>query len=150
MNLVEGRLDGDAVEIGSHRFVLPPEHRPDTSGAVVVGVRPESLQDAAFADPSLPQLDAEVAVLEDLGSDVHVIFHGGRAARGHRGAAGARRGGGADRRRRRRLHGAGRRAHERPPGSPLRLALDPAGLLLVRSRDRREPPSRRRTGAGRP
>ena len=74
MNLVEGRLDGDAVEIGSHRFVLPPEHRPDTSGAVVVGVRPESLQDAAFADPSLPQLDAEVAVLEDLGSDVHVIF----------------------------------------------------------------------------
>ena len=74
MNLVEARLDGDAVEIGSHRFVLPPEHRPARAGAVVVGVRPESLQDAAFADPSLPQLEAEVAVLEDLGSDVHVIF----------------------------------------------------------------------------
>ena len=74
MNLVEARLDGDAVEIGSHRFVLPPEHRPAAAGPVVVGVRPESLQDAAFADSSLPQLDADVAVLEDLGSDVHVIF----------------------------------------------------------------------------
>ena len=40
----------------------------------MLGIRPESFEDAAFADSSLPQLDAEVAVLEDLGADAHVIF----------------------------------------------------------------------------
>ena len=52
--------------------------RPSTGligpGHVVLGIRPESFEDAAFADPALPQLDATVAVLEDLGSEVHVIF----------------------------------------------------------------------------
>ena len=74
MNLVEARLDGDTVELGSIRIALPPEHRPDARGDVVLGIRPESFEDAAFADLSLPQLDADVAVLEDLGADVHVIF----------------------------------------------------------------------------
>ena len=74
MNLVEARLDADAVEFGGIRIALPPEHRPDASGTVVLGIRPESFEDAAFADSSLPQLDAEVAVLEDLGADAHVIF----------------------------------------------------------------------------
>ena len=40
----------------------------------MLGIRPESFEDASFADPSLPQLDVEVAVLEDLGSDAHVLF----------------------------------------------------------------------------
>jgi multiple sugar transport system ATP-binding protein len=74
MNLAEARLDGDAVELGSVRIPLPPEHRPDRQGAVVLGVRPESFEDAAFADRSLPQVDVRIAVLEDLGSDAHVIF----------------------------------------------------------------------------
>ncbi len=74
MNLVEARLDADAVEFGGIRIALPPEHRPDASGTVVLGIRPESFEDAAFADSALPQLDAEVAVLEDLGADAHVIF----------------------------------------------------------------------------
>jgi multiple sugar transport system ATP-binding protein len=74
MNLVEARLDADAVEFGGNRIALPPEHRPDASGTVVLGIRPESFEDAAYADSSLPQLDADVAVLEDLGSDAHVIF----------------------------------------------------------------------------
>jgi multiple sugar transport system ATP-binding protein len=74
MNLVEAQLDGEAVEFAGTRIVLPREHRPATSGRVVLGVRPESFEDAAFAEASLPQLDATVAVLEDLGSDAHVIF----------------------------------------------------------------------------
>jgi multiple sugar transport system ATP-binding protein len=74
MNLAEARLDGDAVELGAVRIPLPPEHRPERQGAVVLGVRPESFEDAAFADPSLPQVDVRIAVLEDLGSDAHVIF----------------------------------------------------------------------------
>ncbi len=74
MNLVEATLDGDAVELGSTRITLAPGQRPDARGSVVLGIRPESFEDAAFADASLPQLDAEVAVVEDLGSDAHVIF----------------------------------------------------------------------------
>ena len=74
MNLVEAQLEGDAVEFGGHRIPLQPGHRPDAKGTVVLGIRPESFEDAAFADASLPQLDAEIAVVEDLGSDAHVIF----------------------------------------------------------------------------
>ena len=74
MNLVEAKLDRDAVEFGGHRIPLQPGQRPETTGAVVLGIRPESFEDAAFADGSLPQLDAEIAVVEDLGSDAHVIF----------------------------------------------------------------------------
>jgi multiple sugar transport system ATP-binding protein len=74
MNLVEAQLTGDAVEFGGTRVALPPEHRPAGTGTVVLGIRPESFEDAAFADSSLPQLDVEVAVLEDLGADAHVIF----------------------------------------------------------------------------
>jgi multiple sugar transport system ATP-binding protein len=74
MNLVEARLDGHAVEFGGLRIALPSRHRPEALGPVVLGIRPESFEDAAFANSSLPQLDAEVAVLEDLGADAHVIF----------------------------------------------------------------------------
>jgi multiple sugar transport system ATP-binding protein len=41
---------------------------------VAVGIRPELFQDAALAPDDLPRFDVEVAVVEDLGSDVHVIF----------------------------------------------------------------------------
>ncbi len=75
MNLVEARLDGDAIEFGGYRIVLPPEHLPETrSERIVLGIRPESFEDARFADPSLPQLGVQVDVLEDLGSDAHVVF----------------------------------------------------------------------------
>jgi multiple sugar transport system ATP-binding protein len=75
MNLVEARLDGAAIEFGGHRIPLPPEHLPETtSGEIVLGIRPESFEDASFADGSLPRLDVDVAVVEDLGSDAHVVF----------------------------------------------------------------------------
>jgi multiple sugar transport system ATP-binding protein len=75
MNLVEATLEGDAIEFGGYRIDLRPEHRPDAeSGPIVLGIRPECFEDASFADPSLPQLDVEVAVLEELGSDAHVLF----------------------------------------------------------------------------
>ena len=88
MNLVEARLDGDAIEFGGHRIVLAPEQLPETrSERIVLGIRPETFEDARFADPSLPQLDVEVAVLEDLGSDAHVVFPVDAPPRGHRGVA---------------------------------------------------------------
>ena len=39
----------------------------------ILGIRPESFEDAAFA-PGLPTIDVAVEVLEDLGSDAHVFF----------------------------------------------------------------------------
>jgi multiple sugar transport system ATP-binding protein len=75
MNLVEARLNGAAIEFGGHRISLPPEHMPQaTSDRIVLGIRPEAFEDASFADSSLPQLEVDVAVLEDLGSDAHVVF----------------------------------------------------------------------------
>jgi multiple sugar transport system ATP-binding protein len=75
MNLVEARIaDGEAV-FGEHRVPLLP-HRVPADGArlVVLGMRPESFEDAAFSSSDLPILDVRVAVLEELGSDAYVFF----------------------------------------------------------------------------
>jgi multiple sugar transport system ATP-binding protein len=75
MNLVEATVDGGAVAFGGFRIPLPPL-LSDTlpAGRMVLGLRPESFEDASFADPSLPQIDVVVGVVEELGSDSHVIF----------------------------------------------------------------------------
>jgi multiple sugar transport system ATP-binding protein len=75
MNLVEAVVDRGAVEFAGFRIPLPPllgDSIPP--GPVVLGIRPESFEDGAFADPSLPRLDVVVKVVEELGSDSHVIF----------------------------------------------------------------------------
>jgi multiple sugar transport system ATP-binding protein len=75
MNLVEARYDGSAVEFGGIRIALSESQRPAARhGTIALGIRPESFEDASFADPALPQLDADVAVIEELGSDSYVIF----------------------------------------------------------------------------
>jgi len=73
MNLVEAELSDGAVVFGGHRIPLPAGEQPDLSRAIV-GIRPEAFEDAAFADASLPQLDVEIQVVEDLGPDAHLIF----------------------------------------------------------------------------
>jgi multiple sugar transport system ATP-binding protein len=73
MNLVEAELDREGVRFGGIHIPLAPEQRPDRTGRVVLGIRPESFEDAAFADPALPRLELPVLVVEDLGSDAHVI-----------------------------------------------------------------------------
>jgi multiple sugar transport system ATP-binding protein len=73
MNLVGATLDREGVEFGGVRIPLAPGQRPDRTGHVILGIRPESFQDGAFADPALPRLDVTIAVVEDLGSDTHVI-----------------------------------------------------------------------------
>jgi multiple sugar transport system ATP-binding protein len=74
MNLVEATVGGAAVEFGGFRIPLPPLLDSVPDGRVVLGMRPESFEDALFADPSLPQIDVVVNVVEELGSDSHVIF----------------------------------------------------------------------------
>jgi multiple sugar transport system ATP-binding protein len=72
MNLVEATIEGGDVRFGRFRIPLTETARP-ADGRVVLGIRPESFQDAAFA-PGLPLIEVEVEVLEDLGSDAHVFF----------------------------------------------------------------------------
>jgi multiple sugar transport system ATP-binding protein len=74
MNLVHADLDGDHVEFAGYRIPLDRHRRPRGGGRLILGVRPEAFEDAAFADSSLPQIDVTPAVLEELGSDIHVIF----------------------------------------------------------------------------
>jgi multiple sugar transport system ATP-binding protein len=75
MNLVEARLDGDAVAFDGHRFPLDRLHRPRGmhNSRVILGMRPEDFGRATGAT-GLPQIEAEVSVVESLGSDTHVIF----------------------------------------------------------------------------
>jgi multiple sugar transport system ATP-binding protein len=74
MNLVDAKLESDAVSFGQYRVPLAAGRRPQGAGErVVLGIRPESFEDAAFA-PDLPRLTVQVAVLEELGSDSHIFF----------------------------------------------------------------------------
>ena len=76
MNLVEATIDGDALEFGGFRIPLARERRPGygAGARIILGIRPGDFQDAAFSEPSLPQIEVTVAVLEELGSEAHAIF----------------------------------------------------------------------------
>jgi multiple sugar transport system ATP-binding protein len=76
MNLVEAQIDGDVVRFGQYRVRLDPARRPRQRVAhVILGLRPESLEDAAFAPRGAPAIEAIVEVVEELGADAHVFFH---------------------------------------------------------------------------
>jgi multiple sugar transport system ATP-binding protein len=76
MNLVEATVADGAAEFGGHRIPLDPERRPpvEDNAHVILGIRPESFEDVAFAEGGLPQIEVTVAVIEEIGSDAHVIF----------------------------------------------------------------------------
>jgi multiple sugar transport system ATP-binding protein len=73
MNLVEARLDDDAVAFGGYRFPLDLLHRPGATrdSRVILGIRPEDFE---LAENGLPTIAADISVVEELGSDTHVIF----------------------------------------------------------------------------
>ena len=74
MNLVEAHIDGDEVASASSAFRSQRTAAGQDRDAVILGIRPETFEDAAFAPPELPTIDTEVVVLEELGSDAHVFF----------------------------------------------------------------------------
>ena len=76
MNLVEATIADGEVAFGQLRVKLDPARRPEgrASGPVILGIRPETFEDAAFASEELPTIDVEVVVLEELGADAHVFF----------------------------------------------------------------------------
>jgi multiple sugar transport system ATP-binding protein len=73
MNLVEAEVIDGVLRFGGHAIPLPADAVP-SQGRVVAGLRPEAFEDSAFADSSLPQLDVQVEVVEELGADTNVIF----------------------------------------------------------------------------
>jgi multiple sugar transport system ATP-binding protein len=73
MNLVEAEVTNGQARFGGFAIPLAPADAAP-SGRVVVGLRPEAFEDDAFADPSLPRMDVNVEVVEELGADTHVLF----------------------------------------------------------------------------
>jgi multiple sugar transport system ATP-binding protein len=74
MNLVEADIGDGVIEFAGLRIPTAPSAEQPAGGRAIVGIRPEAFQDAAFADPSLPQIDVVVDVVEELGPETHVIF----------------------------------------------------------------------------
>jgi multiple sugar transport system ATP-binding protein len=77
MNLVEARIEGDDVVFGEFRVPLDGRRRPPAASTrVVLGMRPESLEDAEFArGDAAARMEVVVEVVEELGSDAHLFFH---------------------------------------------------------------------------
>jgi multiple sugar transport system ATP-binding protein len=86
MNLLRSRLDADgdsvSVECGDARLRLPratlaqhPKLRDHLGGPIVLGIRPEDLEDAAFVpDANGSCLDCECSLAEPLGAEVIAHF----------------------------------------------------------------------------
>jgi multiple sugar transport system ATP-binding protein len=75
MYLVEATVNADTIAFGQFRVPLDPVRRPVRGvDHVILGVRPEAFNDAAFAQKHLPRVGVTVEVLEELGSDSHVFF----------------------------------------------------------------------------
>ena len=75
MNLVEATVEGETIAFGQFRVPLSPARRPQRGrDKVVLGIRPESFDDAAFGRDHLPRIEVTPDVLEELGSDSHVFF----------------------------------------------------------------------------
>jgi len=85
MNLADAKLvrdQGPTLAFADYKIPLPDQlvaHREGLDNYfdkdLIVGLRPSSLEDAAFAPQYWPQIKGEVAVTEELGSEVNVIFH---------------------------------------------------------------------------
>ena len=56
MNLVEATIEGDAVSFGQFQIPLAPDGGPERSVShVVLGIRPEAFDDAAFSHKNVPR-----------------------------------------------------------------------------------------------
>src|SRR6266508_3453023 len=84
-DLVEAKLvrdDGTAIIFADHKLPIPPKVFEQRRGLdsyigrnVIVGVRPSDFEDAAFLqEQGRPVIKADVAIAEELGSEVNVIF----------------------------------------------------------------------------
>jgi multiple sugar transport system ATP-binding protein len=73
MNLVEADVVHGHVRFAQYELSLPTGTHLDTR-RVILGIRPTAFKDGASSDPSLPRMRVRATVVEDLGSESHVIF----------------------------------------------------------------------------
>jgi multiple sugar transport system ATP-binding protein len=77
MNLIDAHTGDGEVRFAEHRLPIPAglDLRAYSGGGLVLGLRPADFEDAAHADEEgLPTLDVRADVVEELGSEMNVIF----------------------------------------------------------------------------
>jgi multiple sugar transport system ATP-binding protein len=77
MNLIQTTVQDGQLRFAEHRIPVPGgvDLRAYEGRTVVLGLRPADFEDAALArDESMPVLDVRAEVVEELGSEINVIF----------------------------------------------------------------------------
>ena len=85
MNLAQAKLvrdGGPALVFADYKVPVPDQLVAERQGLdgyfdrdLIIGMRPSSLEDANFVQDERPRIKGEVAVTEELGSEVNLIFH---------------------------------------------------------------------------
>ena len=75
MNLIDAEVANGRVSFADVSFELP-ESSPAAAaqGSLILGIRPTDFEHGLTVDPELPRLRVQPDVVEDLGSERHVIF----------------------------------------------------------------------------
>jgi multiple sugar transport system ATP-binding protein len=76
MNFVRAELEGDAVRFAGYRVPLDLGRRPPSGSPrqVILGIRPDDIEDVRFSPPGLPTIDVQIALVEDLGPEALAFF----------------------------------------------------------------------------
>ena len=72
MNLVRAKIEPPRVTFGSHSLPLPAGFPQERRGEVILGIRPADFFEVRGPDPA--SMEVEVLMVEELGSEVHVLF----------------------------------------------------------------------------
>jgi len=80
MNFMPAEVSSGRVVLPIGEAELPEEMRGRASGKVIAGLRPESFEDASMIDEDLKRqhgvtIEAEIDLVESLGSDLYAYFH---------------------------------------------------------------------------
>jgi multiple sugar transport system ATP-binding protein len=77
MNLIDAHVTDDELAFAEHRLPLPADRdlRAFRGRNIILGLRPADFEDAAYArDEGRPTLDVVVDVVEELGSEMNILF----------------------------------------------------------------------------
>jgi multiple sugar transport system ATP-binding protein len=80
MNFMPAEIEGDRVVLPIGEAELAEEMRGRGDGKVIAGLRPETFEDASMIDDDLKRrrgvtIEAEIDLVESLGSDLYAYFH---------------------------------------------------------------------------
>ena len=74
MNLVEAHVERGVAYAGELSIPVPAHLYGVDEGDVVLGIRPTDFELVATADPDLPRVTVRPEVIEDLGSELQLVF----------------------------------------------------------------------------